>query len=198
MNSNVELAKIINNQPLNSFWCQYNTIFNAQLAMSNHLCNLTGIPVDDSLIITLSYSNISKCTVLDTTASDFNKKSFFNLLLRFKNVVSVPVKCAVLDTATGQYPSLCGIPEELILYIMTKLESYNLYAIMQSCKKLNYIAINNQLLWKKIVFQELKKLRNKPNTQIEEPREELITDWRNYFYQLKIKNSSRGRTTIIR
>lgn len=189
---------MINSQPLNSFWCQNNNIFNAQLVMFNHLCNLTGIPVGGSLIITLSYSNTSKCTILDTTASDFDKKSFLDLIIRFKNSVSVPIKCAVLDTATGQYPNLCGIPEELILYIMTKLESCNLYALMRSCKKMNYIAINNQLLWKKIVFQELKKLKNKSNTQIEEPREEHITDWRNYFYQLKKENSPRRRTTIIR
>lgn len=191
VNSNVELAKMINRQPLNSFWRQNNNIFYAQLVMSNHLCNMTGIPVDDSLIITLSYSNVSKCTILNTTASDFNPRNVFYSLLRFKNVVSVPVKCAVLDIAIGQYPNLCGIPEELILHIMTKLESHNLYALMRSCKKMNYIAINNQLLWKKIVTREFK---TNSSTQLEEP----ITDWRNYYYQLKKEKYPRKRTTIIR
>lgn len=194
INSNIELAKMINSLPQNSFWHQNNNIFNAELVMSNQLCKLTGVPIGDSLIITLSHLNISKCIMLNSTANNFDEKNVSDLLIKFKNLVSVPIKCSILDITTGQYPNLCGIPEELIIHIMNKLESCNLYALMRSCTKMNGIALNNQFLWKKLVIKELNDVKT---FKITEPLES-ITDFRLYFYRIRRQNSGRKTTSILR
>lgn len=194
MNSNVELAKMINSLPLNLFWHQDNNIFNAQLVMSKVVCLLTGVPNGDSLIITLSHSNLSKCTILDNSIYDSITTGFSQLPIQFKNLVSFPIKCVILDTSIGQYPCLCGIPEELIVIIMTKLHSSDLCSLMKSCKKMNILAVNNNFLWKKLANEELKKVTN---NQTNHP-ENTIDNWRNYYYELKRKNSGRKRIAIIR
>lgn len=194
INSNIKLAKMIRSLPLNSFWNQNNNIFIAQLVMSNQLCHLTGVPNGDSLIITLSYSNLSKCSVFDNNNCNSEISIFSNLSIQFKNIVSFPMKCAVLDTTVGQYPCLCGIPEELIIIIMTKLDSSDLYALMRCCKKMYNLVVNNNSLWKKLVNEELKKVTNIQRNQIEH----TITDWRNYYFELKREKSGRRRISIIR
>lgn len=197
INSNIKLAKMINSQPLNSFWHQNNNIFNAQLVMSNQLCQLTGVLLfyNDlihkcSLIVTLSHSNISKCTILEVNNTDLCNKTvnFAQLSLNYKNMVSVPIKCSILDITTGQYPSLCGIPEELIICIMKKLNASDLYALMRCSKKLNYLANSNQCLWKQLTATEFRM-----NTA-----QSTITDWKDYFYSLKIINCSRKKPTLCR
>lgn len=197
INSDTKLAKVINNQPLNSFWHNYNNIFNAQLVMSNHLCQLTGVLLlyNDlihkcSLIVTLSYSNISKCTILELNNTDLHNKTvnFAQLSLNYKNMVSVPIKCSILDVTTGQYPSLCGIPEELIICIMKKLNASDLCALMRCCKKLNYLANSNQCIWRQLAAKEFQM-----NTA-----KFTITDWKDYFYSLQIMKHSRKKPTLIR
>lgn len=196
INSNIELAKMINNYQLNSFWHQNNDIFNTELIMSNQNCYLTGVPNGASLIITLSFSNVSKCTILQINNDTLNKKpvDFSHLSLKYKNLVSVPIKCAVLSMTIGQYPSLCGIPEELIMYIMAKLNSSDLYALIRCCKKINNLASNNQILWKNLVAEELKKLSPSQRNQLEQQN----TDWRTYYFELRRKISGRKRITLIR
>lgn len=196
VNSNIELAKMINALPLNSFWHQNNNIFNAQLVMSNQLCNLTGIPCCDSLIVTLCYSNISKCTILEDNLNVSNNKSvnLSHLSVKYKNSVSVPIKCSVLAITIGHYPGLCGIPEELVLYVMTKLDPSDLYLLMRCCKKMNHLATNNQFLWKQLVTHELKKETANQMSSIEQP----IIDWRNYYFELRRKKSGRRKIMIVR
>lgn len=197
VNSNIKLAKMVNNLPLNSFWHQHNNIFTAQLVMSNQLCHLTGVPLpyndpfhNVSLIVTLSHSNISKCTILEVNNTDLSNKTvdFTQLSLKYKNLVSHPIKCSVLNITIGQYPSLCGIPEELTLCIMKKLNASDLYALMRCCKKLNYLANNNQFFWKHFVAKEF----TLNTAQI------TVTDWRDYYYSLKMANSSRRKAIIVR
>lgn len=193
IHSNIELAKIINSRPINSFWHQKHNIFSSQLIMSNQLCHLTGFPHGNSSIITLSHSNLSKCILLETENCLFNKKSidFSRLFLNFKNVVSVPIKCAILEITVGQYPGLCGIPEEIILCILKKLDSSGLYALMRCNRQLKNIIIDNQILWKLLVSEEFRK--NDGNNQTEQP----IVDWRNYYYELKRTKSGRKRVSRI-
>lgn len=154
-NSNIELAKMINCLPLNSFWHQNNNIFDAQLLMSNQLCHLIGVPNGDSLIITLSHSNLSKCTIFDNSICNSKTLSFSHLSIEFKNTVSFPIKCAILYTSIGQYPSLYGIPEELLIIIMIKLQSPDLFALMRCCKKMYNLAVNNSVIWRKLIECEL-------------------------------------------
>lgn len=178
--SNIKLAKMIKSQPLNSFWYKNNDNFHAELVMSNQLCHLIGVSIDGSLIITLIHSNISKCINFedDEIISSENIKSLFDLSLKYKNLVSVPVKCAIMETTVGQYPSLCGVPEELISYILTKLKPPDLYSLMLSCKKMYHLVINNQLIWKKCVIEEVEKLPGTPRLP------NHIPDWRNCYYDL--------------
>lgn len=192
-NSNIKLAKIMKNQPLNLFWHQNNKYFTAQLVMLNQLCHLTGISNGNMLIITLSYLNVSKCTVLEVNDEDFDSKTvnIVQLSLKYKNEVSVPVKCSILESTIGHYPNLCGIPEELILHIMTKLNAPDLYALMKCCKKLKYLATNNQLLWKKLVAKKF-------GVQTEDITCDPRFDWRNYYYSLQRLKCGRKTTTIIR
>lgn len=196
VNSNIKLTKMIKCQPLNLFWHQYNNVFNAQLVMSNQLCQLTGVLLFYnglnhicSLIVTLSYSNISKCTILEVNNTDLrnNTVNYEQLSLNYKNMVSVPIKCSILDFTTGQYPSLCGIPEELIICIMKKLNASDLYALMRCCKKLSYLANSNQCLWRELAETEFQ-----TNTA-----QLTITDWKDYFYSLKIITLSRNKPTLI-
>jgi len=190
INSNIELAKTIWNSSLNSFWSQNNNIFTTQLAMCNQLCHLTGVPNGDSLIVTLSYSNMSRCTIIDF--SILNKKLTYSSI-NYKNAVCLPIKCAILETSmpVSQYPCLCGISEELILYIMMKLDTPDLYALMRSNSKMNYLAISNQTLWKKLVTKEFD---NEEFCQ----RHQSIIDWRSHYYELRRKKFGRNRTVIIR
>lgn len=176
-NSNNEVAKMINNLPLNTFWHHNNNIYNAQLIMSDQLCCLTGVPNYDSLIITLSYLNKSKCIIFP---SILEKREVSSLAKKYKNMVSVPIKCDVLSTTTGQYPSLCGIPEELTLYIMSKLNSPDLYALMRSCKHIHNLAMTNQILWKKLTIHDFPNEVNRDQDLIK-----FITDWRKYYFGLK-------------
>ncbi|XP_025190706.1 uncharacterized protein LOC112591192 [Melanaphis sacchari] len=157
--SNIKLAKMIKSQPLNSFWYKNNENFHAELVMSNQLCHLIGISIGDSLILTLTHSNISKCINFeaDETISCENIESLFDLSLKFKNLVSVPIKCAILEITVGQYPSLCGLPEELIPYILAELEPSDLNALMKSCKKIYHLVINNRLILKKLRLNRYKK-----------------------------------------
>ncbi|VVC24937.1 F-box domain [Cinara cedri] len=195
INSNIQLAKMINNSPsLNSFWHQNNNIFTSQLVMSNQLCHLIGVPNGDSLIITLCYSNISKCILFENDPY-FNKNSvnFSGMSLKYKNVVSVPVKCAILDIVIGLYPNLCGLPEELILHIMLKLETTNLYALMRCCKKLYLLAINNQFLWKNIVIKKCCPLTVAKFIEGNEP-----VNWRENYLELKKHAYLVKRTPIHR
>ncbi|XP_003245165.1 uncharacterized protein LOC100570921 [Acyrthosiphon pisum] len=195
-NSNIELAKMVNNVPLNSFWHKNNNIFNAELVMSNQLCHLTGVPNDDLLIITLSYSNVSKCTYFEIDRSIFsiNTEHVFHLSLKYKNLVSVPIKCAILEITVGQYPGLCGIPEELISYIITKLNNTSdLYALMRCCKKLYHSVISNQFLWKTLVVEKYKKEKLSTDL-IQQP----IMDWRTVYYEVNRIKSGRRTIEIIR
>jgi hypothetical protein len=194
INSNIQLAKMINSLPLNSFWNQNNNIFTSQLVMSNQLCHLTGVPNGDSLIITLSHSNVSKCFLLENNNCNSEISIFSNLSIQFKNVVSFPIKCAILENTVGQYPCLYGIPEELIIIIITKLDPSDLYVLMRCCKKMYNLVVNNNSLWKKLVNEELKKVTNIQRNQIEH----TITDWRNYYFELKRERSGRKKITIIR
>jgi len=193
INSNIELAKMIQNVSLNIFWHQNNNIFTSQLVMSNQLCHLTGVPINvNSLIVTLSHSNLSKCIIFDHNM--LNKKCT-NLSIKYKNVVCLPIKCAILEiTMNGQYPCLCGISTELILYIMEKLDTSDLYALMRSNRKMNYLAINNQILWKKLVIKEFKNVELNQRNQSIQP----ITDWRKYYYELRREKFGRKRTIMIR
>lgn len=194
--SNIELAKMVNNVPLNSFWHKNHNIFNAELVMSNQLCHLTGVPNNDSLIITLSYSNVSKCTYfeIDSSISSINTEHVYNLSLKYKNLVSVPIKCAILEITVGQYPGLCGIPEELISYIITKLNNTSdLYALMRCCKKIYHSVINNQFLWKTLVVEKYKKEKLSTDL-IQQP----IMDWRTVYYEVNRIKSGRRINTIIR
>lgn len=184
---------MINSLPLNSFWHQNYNIFNAQLVMSNQLCYLTGISHDNSLIITLSYLNTSKCSVLEIDSLSEKPINFSSLSFKYKNLVSVPIKCAILSDTIGQYPGLCGIPEEVILYVMTKLNPSDLYALMQCCKKMNHLASNNQILWKNFVDEEMKKTFRTSRITIERWH---FGDWRNYYYDLKRKVSGRRRISV--
>jgi len=190
INSNIELAKMIQNSPLNTFWYQNDNIFTAQLSMFNRLCYLTGVPNSDSLIVTLSYSDISRCILIEHNI--LNKK-LIHLSIKYKNLVCVPVKCAVLEISmyAGQYPYLCGISEELILYIMAKLDVSDLYALMRSNRKMNYLAVSNQSLWKKFMTKEFKNVEFNQKTQ-------PITDWRKHYYELRREKFGRKRTIIIR
>jgi len=197
-NSNIELAKMVNNVPLNSFWHKNHNIFNAELVMSNQLCHLTGVPNDDSLIITLSYSNVSKCTYfeIDRSISSINTEHVFHLFLKYKNLVSVPIKCAILEITVGQYPGLCGIPEELISYIITKLNPSDLYALMRCCKKMYHSVINNRVLWKTLAFEKYKNERL-CSTESDLPVHPDM-DWRTLFYESNRITSGRRTNTIIR
>ncbi|KAE9539798.1 hypothetical protein AGLY_005050 [Aphis glycines] len=178
--SNIKLAKTIKSQPLNSFWYKDNDNFHAKLVMSNQLCHLIGVSIDGSLIITLIHSSISKCINFedDEIISSENIKSLFDLSLKYKNLVSVPVKCAIKEITVGQYPSLCGVPEELISYILTKLNPPDLYSLMLSCKKMYHLVINNQLIWKKIVIELVTTLPEAPRLLVN------IPDWRLCYYDL--------------
>lgn len=195
-NSNIELAKMVNSLPLNSFWDKNHNIFNAELVMSNQLCHLTGVPNDDSLIITLSYLNVSKCTYfeIDRSISSINTEHIFNLSLKYKNLVSVPIKCAVLENTVGQYPGLCGIPEELFSYILKKLDNTSdFYALMRCCRKMYHSVINNQFLWKTLVLEKYK------NTRLSTSEiQQKIVDWRTVYYRLNRIKSGRKTNTIIR
>lgn len=187
---------MINALPLNSFWHQNNNIFTAQLVMSNQLCNLTGIPCCDSLIVTLSYLSISKCILLEDNYKMFDKNTanLSHLSIKYKNSVSVPIKCSVLALTIGQYPGLCGIPEELVLYVMTKLDPSDLYLLMRCCKRMNHFATNNQFIWKQLVAHELKKETANQMSSFDQS----IVDWRNYYFELKRKKSGRRKITIVR
>ncbi|XP_026805842.1 uncharacterized protein LOC113548933 [Rhopalosiphum maidis] len=157
-NSNIKLARMIKSQPLNSFWYKNNDNFYAELKMSNQLCFLIGVSIGDSLIITLSHSNLSKCINFETDKiiPSENMENLFDLSIKYKNLVSVPIKCAVLEITVGQYPSLCGLPEELVTYILkTGLKPIEFYSLMRSCKKMYHLVTNNRLLWKKFAIQEL-------------------------------------------
>jgi len=200
-NSNIELAKMVNSQPLNSFWHKNHNIFNAKLVMSNQLCYLTGVPNDDSLIITLSYSNISKCIYfeIDRSISSITTEHVFHLSLKYKNLVSVPIKCAILEITVGQYPGLCGIPEELISYIMTKLNAPDLYALMRCCKKIYHSVINNQFLWKTLVIENNKRVQISDDL-MQQIVQHPITDWRIAYYEVNRIQCGCGiiTNTIIR
>uniref|UniRef100_A0A2S2PT08 F-box domain-containing protein n=1 Tax=Schizaphis graminum TaxID=13262 RepID=A0A2S2PT08_SCHGA len=157
-NSNIKLARMIKSQPLNSFWYKNNDNFYAELEMSNKLCYLIGVSIGDSLIITLSHSNFSKCINFeaDKIISSENMENLSDLSIKYKNLVSVPIKCAILEITVGQYPSLCGLPEELISYILkTGLRPIEFYSLMRSCKKMYQAVTNNRLLWKKFALKEL-------------------------------------------
>lgn len=190
INSNIELAKMIRNLPLNKFWYQKNNIITAQLLMFNRLCHLTGVPNAGSLIVTLSYSNVSRCFLIE---HNILSKQLKHLFIKYKNLVCVPIKCAVLEISmyVGQYPCLNGISEELILYIMMKLDVSDLFALMRSNKKMYYLAVSNQVLWKKLITKEFEIVEFNQRTQ-------PITDWRTYYYELRMKKFGRNRTIIIR
>lgn len=193
IDSNIKLAKMMkDNLPINSFWHQDNNIFTTQLVMSNELCYMTGIPLNNSsLIITLSHSNISKCIIID---GSIFKKQLLNFYIKYKNEVSIPIKCAMLEISnyTGQIPSLCGIPKELILLIMEKLDATNLVILMRTCTQMSYLAVD-QNLWKKIVHRELNhKYHHSKSCEVQ------ITDWRKYFIELRNERFGRKKTTIIR
>lgn len=183
---------MMNSLPLNVFWNENNNIFIAELVFSNQLCHLTGVAHGNSLTIALSYSNVSKCTHFEIDKNIASK--MIDLSIKYKNSVCIPIKCTILEITVGQYPSLCGIPEELISYITTKLNSSDLYALMRCCKKLYQLVINNQFLWKTLVTRELNKLTIAQRNQIQQP----IIDWRNYYYELQRKKSDRRNVTIIR
>lgn len=196
VDSNIKLANLIkDNLPIKSFWHQEYNIFTTQLVMSNELCHMTGIPLNNSsLIITLSHSNTSKCIIIDD--SIFNKQ-LLNFYIQYKNEVSVPIKRAVLEISnyTGQIPSLCGIPEELILLIMGKLDATNLVMLMRTCKQMKYLAAN-QNLWKKLVQEELNNVHNHFCEQ--KSCEGQFKDWRKCFIELRNKRFGRKKTPIIR
>lgn len=203
VNSNIELANMINGLPLDSFWHQNSNIFHAGLLISNQLCYLTGVPLPngDSLITTLSHSNTSKCILLKADDIDLNKTSvcFSQLSLKYKNLVSVPIKCSVLEITTGHYPGLCGIPAELILYIMKKLKAPDVYTLMRCCKKMNYFAKNNQSLWKKFVIEEFpEQYHNSKFTYMIMGSLLPINDWRKLYYSLKKDKHDKNRIQIIR
>ncbi|XP_050427140.1 uncharacterized protein LOC126837323 [Adelges cooleyi] len=198
INSNIELARTVNDKGLNSCWYENNNVLTAQLIMCNQECYLTGIPTGHSLIIiTLStFNNISKSIVFPNgeqfvldNPSDFNK-----FAIKFKNLVSVPVKCAVLNETVGLYPGLCGLPEELILYIMDKLDSKSIYAFMRCCKQTNELATKNQCLWKKLVINEFKDLPISTGNSIEH----TTIEWRSLYFKLKRDKCGRKTTVIIR
>ncbi|XP_015379792.1 PREDICTED: uncharacterized protein LOC107173678 [Diuraphis noxia] len=193
-NSNIQLAKMVNTQPLNSYWHKNHNIFHAELVMSNQLCHLTGVPNNDSLIITLSYFDLSKCTCfeIDRSISSISTE-LFHLSLKYKNLVSVPIKCAILEITVGQYPGLGGIPEELISYIMTKLNTSDLYALMRCCKKIYHSVISNQFLWKTLAIENHKKAKLSTDL-IQQP----IMDWRIVYYEVNRIKSGRRTNTIIR
>ncbi|XP_060852725.1 uncharacterized protein LOC132930718 isoform X2 [Rhopalosiphum padi] len=72
------------------------------------------------------------------------------------NSFCVPIKCAVLETTGNYYPSLCGLPEELITYILkTGLKPIEFYSLMRCCKKMHHLVTDNRLLWKKFAIKEL-------------------------------------------
>ncbi|XP_022165430.1 uncharacterized protein LOC111030312 [Myzus persicae] len=194
-NSNIELAKMVNSLPLNSFWQKNHNIFNAELVMSNQLCHLIGVPNDDSLIITLSYSNISKCTSfeIDRSISSISTEHVAHLSLKYKNLVSVPIKCAILEITVGQYPGLCGIPEELISYIVAKLNTSDLYTLMRCCKKMYLSVINNQFLWKTLTVEKYKKTKLSADIT-----QQPIVDWRIAYYEANRLTSGRRTNQIIR
>lgn len=195
-NSNIELAKMVNNVPLNTFWHKNHNIFNAELVMSNQLCHLTGVPNDESLIITLSYTNVSKCIYfeIDKSISNINTEYVFHLSLKYKNLVSVPIKCAILEITVGKYPGLCGMPEELISYIITKLNNTSdLYAFMRCCKKVYHSVINNKFLWKTLVVEKYKNA-NLSADRLLQP----YIDWRAVYYEANRIKSGRRTNPIIR
>ncbi|CAI6364040.1 unnamed protein product [Macrosiphum euphorbiae] len=195
-NSNIKLAKMVNNMPLNSFWHKNHNIFNAELVMSNQLCHLTGVPNHDSLIITLSFSNVSKCIYfeIDESISSINTEHVFNLSLKYKDLVSVPIKCAILEITVGQYPGLCGIPEELITHIVTKLNNpSDLYELMRCCKKIYHSVIDNQFLWKTIVVENYSH-----EAVVSHLIRDPILDWRLVFYEFNRLKSNRRVVDIIR
>lgn len=196
INSNIQLAKMINKSPLNSFWYQNNNIYTAQLVMSNQECYLIGVPNGKSLIITLCHLNISKCMVLEKKDIFFSKYpvKFSHLSLKYKNTVSVPVKCAILDVVSNLYPNICGLPEELILDIMAKLDAPHLYALIRCCRKLYLLAINNQFIWRKILIKEFSRLTVDQFSQRNEP----VINWREYYFGLKRHKYCVRRTRIVR
>lgn len=192
VDSNIKLAKMMNEKPINSFWHQDHNIFTTQLVMSNELCHMTGIPLNkSSLIITLNHSNISKCIIIDHSIL---KKQLLHFYIKYKNEVSIPIKSTMLEISdyTGQIPSLCGIPEELILLIMKNLDATNLVMLMRTCTQMSNLAVD-QNLWKNIVHRELNHIYYRSK-----PCEVQITDWRKYFIELRNERFGRKKTTIIR
>lgn len=192
--SNIRLAKMLKNSlPINSFWHQDNKIFTTELVMSNELCHMVGIPLNgNSLIITLSYLNISKCTVIDCNILN---KPLLHFYIKYKNEISVPIKCAILEITRfiGQNPSLCGIPEELVLYIMRKLDATSLIALMKTCTQIKSLAVD-QNLWRKLVKEEFNLHIEYNQKLVDVP----IIDWRKYFIDLKKERLGRKKTIIIR
>ncbi|XP_050519928.1 uncharacterized protein LOC126893603 [Daktulosphaira vitifoliae] len=194
IDSNIELEKLINSHALSSFWHEKQNIFTAQLLLTNNLCNLVGIPIDNSIIISLNNLNVSKSIVLPCS-NNFSTDNLIWMKIKFKNLVSVPIKCHILNETIGQYPGLCGLPEELILYIMTRLDSKSLYSLMLSCKKLNDLAVKTQSLWKKLVYEEFK---NSYHRGFHAINQHSINDWRLYYFKLKKEKCGRKTITIVR
>lgn len=182
INSNNKVAKMINNNlPLNKFWHYgINNIYTSELIMSNQLCILTGVPTNcyQSLIITLSFSNMSKCTVWPYKII---KEKFNGVAIKYKNEVTVPMKCDILSTTTYQfpYPSLNGIPAELIVHIMSHLSAPNIYTLMRSCKKIHNVTMTNQV-WKELTISSFPYEVFRDRDLIK-----FIVNWRKYYFGLK-------------
>jgi len=99
-----------------------------------------------------------------------------------------------LEITVGQYPGLCGIPEELISYIITKLNNTSdLYALMRCCKKVYHSVIDNQFLWKTLVVEKYKKEKLSTDL-IQQP----VMDWRTVYYEVNRIKSGRRTNIIIR
>ncbi|XP_014300030.1 uncharacterized protein LOC103571637 [Microplitis demolitor] len=111
-------------------------------------CKLDAIPVGDVMIMNLTSTinnNIkTRCTSFETLefvnlhSSDINSQfmNLKNFSHRFKNNLTTPLKCDVLNSLGIINPSLVGLPEELILKIFRMLNEKDSVSLHMTCRKL--------------------------------------------------------------
>ncbi|KAH0560717.1 F-box only protein 7-like [Cotesia glomerata] len=109
-------------------------------------CKFDAIPVGDLIILNLTSINNNiktRCTAVETLefvnlhSSDVNSR-FMNLKTfshRIKNNLTTPLKCDVLNHLGVVNPSLPGLPEELILKILSMLSEVDQINLHKTCQK---------------------------------------------------------------
>lgn len=133
-----------------------------------YTCNLNIIKMADDMLINSNVRNIENCTccmLIDPSLYVVNSsvnlhkirfQNVRNLAITFKSKICYPMKIAILTENNVRVPHIQTLPEDILLYIASKLNSLSTLSRFQQVCQLFKNVTEEEKIWKRLIDIECK------------------------------------------